>query len=56
MALVPVRVRCCASAVEIATDLDGDHVFLAPSAFALSWVAEKNPDIKFTDIKTVDAR
>jgi peptide chain release factor 3 len=41
---------------EISTDLDGDHVFLAPSAFALSWVAEKNPDIKFTDIKTVDAR
>lgn len=40
---------------EIATDLDGDHVYLAPSAFALSWTQDKNPDIRFTDIKTVDA-
>jgi len=39
---------------EIATDLDGDYVFLAPSAFALSWVQDKNPAIKFTDIKSVD--
>jgi peptide chain release factor 3 len=39
---------------EIATDLDGDHVYLAPSAFALSWVEEKNPEIKFADIKTID--
>ncbi len=39
---------------EIATDLDGDHVYLAPSAFALSWTQEKNPDIVFTDIKTID--
>jgi peptide chain release factor 3 len=39
---------------EIATDLDGDHVYLAPSAFALSWTQDKNPDIKFTDIKTID--
>jgi peptide chain release factor 3 len=39
---------------EIATDLDGDHVYLAPSAFALSWTQEKNPDIAFTDIKTID--
>jgi peptide chain release factor 3 len=40
---------------EIATDLDGDHVFLAPSAFALSWTEDKNPAIRFTDIKTIDA-
>ncbi len=39
---------------EIATDLDGDHVYLAPSAFALSWMQDKNPDISFTDIKTID--
>jgi peptide chain release factor 3 len=39
---------------EIATDLDGDHVYLAPSAFALSWTQDKNPDIKFTDIKTIN--
>ena len=39
---------------EIATDLDGDHVFLAPSAFSLSWTQEKNPEIVFTDIKTID--
>jgi len=38
----------------IAADLDGDHVFLAPSAFQLSWVQDKNPDIKFTDIKTIN--
>jgi peptide chain release factor 3 len=40
---------------EIATDLDGDHVFLAASAFSLSWTQDKNPDIKFTDIKTIDS-
>ena len=38
----------------IAADLDGDHVFLAPSAFQLSWVQDKNPDIAFTDIKTIN--
>ena len=36
----------------IATDLDGAQVFLATSVFNLSWVADRNPDIKFVDIKT----
>jgi peptide chain release factor 3 len=36
----------------VATDLDGAQVFLATSAFNLSWVAERNPEIKFVDIKT----
>jgi peptide chain release factor 3 len=36
----------------VATDLDGSQVFLASSAFNLSWTAERNPDIKFIDIKT----
>lgn len=39
---------------EIATDLDGDHVYLAPSAFQLQWTQDKNPDIAFTDIKTIN--
>jgi peptide chain release factor 3 len=39
----------------IATDLDGARVFLATSAFNLSWTAERNPDIKFVDIKTTRA-
>ena len=36
----------------VATDLDGAQVFLATSAFNLSWVADRNPEIKFVDIKT----
>jgi peptide chain release factor 3 len=40
----------------IATDLDGDQVFLATSAFNLSWTAERSPDIRFVDIKTTTAR
>src|SRR5262245_57701542 len=36
----------------VATDLDGAHVFLASSAFNLQWTAERNPEIKFVDIKT----
>jgi peptide chain release factor 3 len=36
----------------IATDLDGAQVFLATSAFNLSWTADRNPDIRFIDIKT----
>ena len=36
----------------IATDLDGAQVFLATSAFNLSWTAERNVEIKFVDIKT----
>ena len=38
---------------KIAADQDGDHVFLADSNFALRWASEKNPDIKFTDVKTL---
>ena len=37
----------------IATDLDGAHVFLAVSAFYLSWAEEKNPAIAFSDVKTI---
>jgi peptide chain release factor 3 len=36
----------------VATDLDGAQVFLAASAFNLSWTAERNPDIRFVDVKT----
>jgi peptide chain release factor 3 len=36
----------------VATDLDGAQVFLAASAFNLQWTAERNPEIKFVDIKT----
>ncbi len=36
---------------QIATDLDGSEVFLAPSQFMLQWMAERAPEIKFTDIK-----
>ncbi len=36
----------------IATDLDGDHVLLAASDFDLRWSAERNPAIRFADIKT----
>jgi peptide chain release factor 3 len=39
----------------VATDLDGAHVFLASSAFNLQWTAERNPEIKFIDIKTTTA-
>ncbi len=38
---------------QIATDLDGDHVFLAPSTFSLGYTQEKNPDIRFADIKSI---
>ncbi|MBO0764312.1 MAG: peptide chain release factor 3 [Hyphomicrobiaceae bacterium] len=40
----------------VATDLDGAHVFLASSAFNLQWTAERNPQIKFIDIKTTDIK
>jgi peptide chain release factor 3 len=36
----------------IADDLDGDAVFMAESSFNLRWVMERNPDIRFIDIKT----
>ena len=34
----------------VATDIDGDHVFLANSSFNLRWTAEKNPEIQFADV------
>jgi peptide chain release factor 3 len=37
----------------VATDSDGDYVYMAPSAFSLNWVAERNPDITFKDVKSV---
>jgi peptide chain release factor 3 len=36
----------------IGLDLDGEPVFFAESAFNLTWTADKNPDIKFLEIKT----
>ena len=39
----------------VATDLDGDPVFLASSAFNLSWTQERNPEIKFADVKTISS-
>jgi peptide chain release factor 3 len=36
----------------VATDLDEAKVYLASSAFNLQWTAERNPEIKFVDIKT----
>jgi peptide chain release factor 3 len=38
----------------VATDLDGDHVFLAASVFNLTWTQDKNPKIAFADIKAID--
>ena len=37
---------------QVAVDLDGDRVFFAPSTFSLGWAQDKNPKIRFTDIKT----
>jgi peptide chain release factor 3 len=37
----------------MALDLDGDQVFMAPSIFSLGYTRDKNPDIRFADIKTV---
>jgi peptide chain release factor 3 len=34
----------------VATDPDGNPVFLADSEFDLRWTSDKNPDIKFVDI------
>ena len=39
-----------------ASDLDGDPVFLARSAFDLDYTRERTPDISFTDIKDVKER
>jgi peptide chain release factor 3 len=40
----------------IAIDLDGDHVYMAPSAFYLDLAVERNPAIRFVDIKTSTAK
>lgn len=40
----------------IATDLDGDRVFMAQSQFSLGWASDKNPAITFQDIKTNDGQ
>ena len=37
----------------IAKDSEGDYVYMAPSVFSLNWVQERNPDIKFIDVKSV---
>jgi peptide chain release factor 3 len=37
----------------IAKDSEGDHVYMAASVFSLQWVEERNPDIKFIDVKAV---
>lgn len=39
----------------VALDLDGAPVFMGMSSFNQQWTADKNPDIAFTDIKTVTA-
>ena len=35
----------------IATDLDGDPVFMAQSAFTLNYTLERAPEIRTTEIK-----
>ncbi|MGE0769341.1 MAG: peptide chain release factor 3 [Hyphomicrobiaceae bacterium] len=40
----------------VAIDLDGDHVYMAPSAFYLDLAVERNPGIRFADIKTSTAK
>jgi peptide chain release factor 3 len=35
----------------IADDLDGAPVFMSPSAFQLNYDAERNPEIRFSDVK-----
>jgi peptide chain release factor 3 len=37
----------------VAKDSEGDYVYMAPSVFSLNWVAERNPDIRFIDVKAV---
>lgn len=40
---------------QISLDLDGAPVFLGTSIYNQQWTSDKNPEIKFTDIKTVTA-
>jgi len=37
--------------LQVARDLDGDPVFMAQSAFTLSWIEERSPEVKFSDLK-----
>jgi peptide chain release factor 3 len=37
----------------IATDSEGDYVYLAASVFSLSYTQEQNPEIAFVDIKAI---
>ncbi len=39
----------------IAKDLDGDFVYMAPSIYNLSTTRDRHPEIEFIDIKTVNA-
>jgi peptide chain release factor 3 len=40
----------------VAIDVDGDHVYLAPSPFYLDLAVERNPALRFVDIKTSAAK
>ena len=40
----------------MAKDLDGAPVFLAPTAYGLRYEEERWPDVRFTDVKTYQAR
>ena len=40
---------------QISLDLDGDPVFLGTSIYNQQWTADKNPEMKFADVKTVTA-
>ena len=40
----------------MAKDLDGAPVFLAPSAYGLQYEDDRWEDVRFTDIKTYQAR
>jgi peptide chain release factor 3 len=40
----------------VAEDVDGDPVYLARSQFDLEWVRERNPKIRFVDIKETQRR
>jgi peptide chain release factor 3 len=40
----------------MARDLDGAPVFMAPTAYGLTYEQERWPDVRFTDIKTYQAR
>jgi peptide chain release factor 3 len=44
------------SRASVAVDLDGNYVYLAPSSFYLDLAIERNPTIRFADIKTSPAR